>query len=183
MLLKERDRLYQIIKNKAILKGRFKLSSGGESEYYIDGRLITLDPEGAYLLAKIILGLLKGEKVDAIGGLTIGGDPIIASVVAISYIEGSPISGFIVRKEAKEYGTRKLIEGPSLKKGFRVVIVDDVVTTGNSIFQAIRAVEKEGCKVVRVIALVDRLEGAKERLRENGYPFTPIFTKEDFVFT
>ncbi|MBU1261886.1 orotate phosphoribosyltransferase [bacterium] len=180
MLEKEKTRLGQILKNKALKKAgaEFSLSSGRKSNYYIDGKMVTLDPEGAYLVAKLIIELLKGKRVDGIGGLTIGADPIVSAVTALSYIEGLPIPAFIVRTEAKKHGMMKLIEGP-LKRDSNVVIVDDVVTTGSSIFKAISEVEKEGCKVINVIALVDRCEGAKERLAEKGYTLISIFTKED----
>ena len=178
MLKKEKSRLLEILKNKALKKEETELSSGRKSDYYLDGKLVTLDPEGAYLVAKIIIELLKGEQIDGIGGLTIGADPIVSAVAAISYGEGFPIPAFIVRNGHKKHGMMKIIEG-CLKKDSNVVIVDDVVTTGSSIFKAISEVEKEGCKVVKVIAIVDRLEGAKERFAEKGYTFISIFTRED----
>lgn len=182
ILEKEKVRLLEILKDKALKKegAEFSLSTGRKSNYYIDGKLVTLDPEGVYLTAKIIIGLLKGEQVNGIGGLTIGADPIVSAVAAISYIEGFPIPAFIVRNEQKKHGMMKLIEGP-LKKDSNVVIVDDVVTTGSSIEKAISEVEKEGCKVIKVIAIVDRCEGAKEKFAEKGYDFISIFTKEDLL--
>ncbi|MEK9148430.1 MAG: orotate phosphoribosyltransferase [Candidatus Desantisbacteria bacterium] len=178
MLEQAKNRLLEIIKDKALKEEEAELSSGRKSNYYIDGKLVTLDPEGANLVAKIIIELLKKEQVDGIGGLTIGADPIVSAVAAISYKEGFPIPAFIVRREAKKHGMMKFIEGP-IKRNSNVVIVDDVVTTGGSIEKAISEVEKEGCKVVKIIAIVDRLEGAKERFAEKGYSFISIFTRED----
>ncbi|MDI6751279.1 MAG: orotate phosphoribosyltransferase [bacterium] len=178
MLEKEKSRLLKILKDKALKKVAAELSSGRKSHYYIDGKLVTLDPEGAFLVAKIIIELLKKDNVDGIGGLTIGADPIVSAVAAISYKEGFPIPAFIVRNSPKKHGMMKLIEGP-IKEGSRVVIVDDVVTTGGSIEKAISEVEKASCKVIKVIAIVDRLEGAKERFAEKGYNFISIFTRED----
>jgi orotate phosphoribosyltransferase len=178
MLKQAKSRLLELLKDKALKKGEVGLSSGRKSNYYIDGKLVTLDPEGAYLVAKIIIELIRGEQIDGIGGLTIGADPIVSATAAVSYAESFPIPAFIVRNGPKKHGMMKFIEGP-IKKNSNVVIVDDVVTTGGSIFKAIEEVEKEGCKVVKVIAIVDRLEGAKERFAEKGYAFVSIFTKED----
>lgn len=177
ILKREKARLLEILKGVVQYKEEgFRLSSGKESNFYIDGKLITLSSEGAYLTAKIILSLIKDKQIDAIGGLTMGADPIVGGVAALSFKEGRPISAFIVRKDLKRHGTMKLIEGP-LKKGGRVAIVEDVVTTGESALRAIKAVEEEDCKVEMVIALVDRLEEKKPELK--NYPFVPIFTRED----
>ncbi|MDI6704526.1 MAG: orotate phosphoribosyltransferase [bacterium] len=177
MLEKEKARLLEILKCAVqYKKEKFRLSSGRESNFYVDGKLITLSSEGAYLTAKIILSLIKDKAIDAIGGLTMGADPIVGGIAALSFEEGNPISAFIVRKDLKKHGTMRLIEGP-LKKGGRVAIVEDVVTTGESVLRAIKAVEEEGCRVEMVIALVDRSEEKKPELR--NYPFVPIFTWED----
>jgi len=157
----------------AVKTGKFILSSGKESDFYIDCRKVTLHPAGAKLIAKIILNKIKGLKVDAIGGLTLGADPITSSVVALS-----DLPGFIVRKQEKAHGTKQKIEG-IIEPGLNVVIVEDVATTGASALQAIQAVEEIGCKVVKVISVVDREEGAKEALAK--YTFDPIFKKSEFV--
>jgi len=150
------------------------LSSGSQSDYYIDGKMTTLDPEGAYLTAGALFEILKQLDFDAVGGLTIGADPIVASLAIYSYIKGRPIPTFIIRREPKKHGMQKMIEG---KLGKKVVIVDDVVTTGKSIKDAIEAVEDEGCELVKIIALVDRKPEDKDRF--NGYEFESIFTKYD----
>ncbi|HTY12641.1 MAG TPA: orotate phosphoribosyltransferase [Candidatus Omnitrophota bacterium] len=157
----------------AVKTGEFVLSSGKKSNLYIDCRKITLHPEGAKLIGKIILEKLKGIKVDAIGGLTLGADPITSTVVALS-----DIPGFIVRKKEKEHGTKQKIEG-LLEAGWNAVVVEDVATSGASALQAIEAVEAAGAKVVKVISVVDREEGAREALIK--YDFDPIFKKSELV--
>jgi orotate phosphoribosyltransferase len=169
-----KGKLKSLLKETGAFKtGEFILSSGKKSNYYIDCRKITLHPEGSRLIAKIILEKIKGLKVDAIGGLTLGADPITSSVVALS-----DIPGFIVRKKEKEHGTKQKIEG-HIQPGWNVVIVEDVSTTGASALQAIEAVEAIGAKVVKVISVVDREEGASEALR--NYDFDPIFKKSGLV--
>ncbi len=174
--------LFKIVKTEAFQKMEVSLSSGGKSDYYIDGKLITLSPTGSYLLAKYIFKRLEGEikehKIDAIGGLTLGADPIVSAVILMSFIKGSPINGFIIRKEPKKHGKQLMIEG-HLKPKDQVVIVDDVTTKGKSVLKAIEEVEKIGCSVVKIISLVDRLEGAAEEFSKKGYQFNPIFTRKD----
>lgn len=157
----------------AVKTGEFILSSGKKSNLYIDCRKITLHPEGSRLIAKIILEKIKGLKIDSIGGLTLGADPITSAVVALS-----DIPGFIVRKKEKEHGTKQKIEG-HISQNSNVVIVEDVSTTGGSALQAIEAVEAIGAKVVKVISVVDREEGAEEMLK--NYAFDPIFKKSELV--
>lgn len=157
----------------AVKTGEFILSSGKKSSFYIDCRKVTLHPQGAKLIGKIILEKIKGLKVDAIGGLTLGADPIISTVVALS-----DIPGFIVRKKEKEHGTKQKIEG-LIAPGWKVVIVEDVATTGASALEAIQAAEAAGAKVVKVISVVDREEGAAEALK--NYDFDPIFKKSELV--
>lgn len=168
------EELKKLLKDTGAVKtGDFTLSSGKKSNIYIDCRKITLHPKGAKLIAKIILEKIKGLKVDAIGGLTLGADPITGAVVALS-----DVPGFIVRKKEKEHGTKQKIEG-LLEPGWKVVIVEDVSTTGASALQAIEAVEAVGAKVVKVISVVDREEGAVQALK--SYSFDPIFKKSDLV--
>jgi orotate phosphoribosyltransferase len=157
----------------AIRYGDFTLSSGRKSAYYFDGRLLSLDPEGAHLLGRALLPMLVETGVAAIGGPTLGADPIVTAVAAASWQQGTPLPAFIVRKEAKEHGTSQLIEGP-LAVGSRVAIVDDTCTTGGSLLQAIEAAEGAGCRVVKVLALLDRREGGGEELQRRGYDFTAL---------
>lgn len=174
----DKEQLKTLLKEKAVKIGEFKLSSGGTSNFYIDAKQITLDPLGSYLTAKIILEKIKELKVDYIGGMMIGADPIAAAVSLLSKDLKNPIPAFIVRKQQKEHGLKKEIEG-IIKPNSFVVIVDDVITKGTATINAINAVEKIGCKVVRVICVVDRQEGGAETLRD--YDFDPIFKKEEFI--
>ena len=157
----------------ALSFGEFKLTSGKTSSYYFDGRLLTLDPEGAHQVAMAFLPILKECGAEAIAGPSVGADPIVSSVAVISYQQGHPIPGLIVRKEAKQHGAGRLIEGP-LREGTRVAVVDDTVTTGGSIIQAIEAVEEAGCRVVKVMCILDRREGGSDEIRRRGYDFVAL---------
>ena len=175
-----KSRLLELLKEQALELGKFRLSSGRESNYYLDERIVTLSAEGAYLTARIILDMLKGAEVDAVGGPTVAADPIAGAVAAVSYAEGMPIAGFIVRKEPKGHGMGKQVEGP-IESGFKVAIVDGTMTTGGSVLKAIEVMEKLGCEVVKVILLVDRLEGGREKIQDKGYDFAAIFTRDDLL--
>ncbi|HOK56484.1 MAG TPA: orotate phosphoribosyltransferase [bacterium] len=175
-----KKRLKKIILEKGVFFKEVVLSSGKKSNFYIDCRVITLSPEGIYLVSKIIFEIIKNEDIDAIGGLTLGADPIVSGVSLISFIEKKPVNAFIVRNIQKEHGMGKLIEG-NIEKGWNVAIVDDVATTGSSIIKAISTVENFGAKVKKVICIVDREEGAKEIIAKKGYKLEPIFTRSELV--
>ena len=176
----EKDALIAIVRQKALKFGHFTLASGKKATYYLDGKQVTLDPHGSRLVAEGILDLLaRGAMPDAIGGMSIGADPITASVVTMSSVRGTPLAGFMVRKEAKGHGTNQYIEGP-VKSGDQVVIVEDVVTTGGSSIKAIERAEAFGLKVVRVLAIIDRMEGGAEAFTARGYPFSSLLTIRDF---
>jgi orotate phosphoribosyltransferase len=173
-----REQLRPLVKEVLILEPTM-LASGVMSDFYFDGRLVTLSAQGAHCLAHWLLAHIPCDEYDAIGGLTMGADPIVAAVAAMSWETGAPKAGFIVRKAAKDHGRGKRIEGP-IEPGARVVIVDDVATSGGSILDAARAAEQElGCKVVRVVALVDREEGARELFEREGYSFDAVFTASE----
>jgi orotate phosphoribosyltransferase len=165
--------LERAIELGALKFGDFTLSSGKKSSYYFDGRLLTLDAEGAYLVGMAVLPHVWKAGAQAVGGPTLGGDPIVAAVAVVSHLQRAPVSAFIVRKEPKGHGTKQMIEGP-LEPGAKVAIVDDVCTTGSSLFHAIAAAEAFGCKVVKVIALLDRHQGGDEELRRRGYDYSAI---------
>ena len=174
---KLKEELLKTISEKAVVRGERTLASGKKSNFYIDGKQVTLDPHGILLVGKTILAMLAGTKVDAIGGPTLGADPIAAAVSLLSSQTGNPIRAFIVRKEAKKHGMQKMIEGPAIQAGDHVVMVEDIITTGGSVLTAIKEVEALKAKVCRVICLVDRNEGAVELLA--SYNYTPIFTLQD----
>jgi len=175
-----KTKLLDLLNKEALKRGKFVLSSGRESNYYLDGRVITLTPEGAYLVAGIILDMIKNESLDAIGGPTLGADPIAGSLAALSYINQCPIKTFIVRKQAKEHGTQRQVEGPALKKGSRVILVDDVATSGKAIMEAKLALDKIGVIAEKAIVIVDRGEGAVENLAKAGLKLESIFKLSDF---
>lgn len=183
-LKKLKSRLLQIIREKSYEKKEVTLASGRKSDFYIDCRQTTLHPEGAYLVGKIFYDMIKksGLRIEAVGGPTMGADPIATAISVISHLEGNPMPAFIVRKEPKKHGLGQWIEGKkNLENGANVAIVEDVVTTGGSSLQAVKRVEEEGLKVVAVFAMVDREEGGSEKIREAGYEFQAIFTKRDVV--
>jgi len=174
----DRARLLELIEEYAVQRGHFVLSSGRESHYYLDGRMVALHPEGAYLIGKLLFAQMADLDVQAVGGLTLGADPVATAVAIASYLEGKPINAFLVRKEAKGHGTKKLVEGP-LAPGSRVVIVEDTMTTGGSALKAVAAAEELGCTVVAVMVVIDRMEGARETIEDAGYKFMPLFTVKD----
>src|SRR5581483_2237061 len=158
----------------------FTLSSGRESHFYIDCKKVTLDAEGATWVGLLILDRIADLEVDAIGGMTIGADPIAAAVAVLSYESGSPISAFIIRKDPKIYGKQRFIEG-TLNRETKVVVVDDVLTGGRSTERTIEGLREVGCDVVKSIALVDRKEGGGERLEKLGLEVDSLFTVEDLL--
>jgi orotate phosphoribosyltransferase len=160
-------------KTGALLHGEFKLSSGQVSDHYFDGKMLTLNPEGAYLIGKEIFDILVRINVDTIGGLVLGAVPIVSSVALVSHLERKPIRSFIVREMPKNHGTMKLIEG-HFEEGSKVAIVDDVITKGGSIRKAIEAVEAAKGEVVKVIVIVDRHEGGSDELKRKGYDVEAI---------
>ena len=175
IMSEEKERLKLILKENSILRGKFKLSSGKESDYYIDARLTTLHPEGIYLVGKIFLDIIRQDSgIKAVGGPTMGADPIVGSIVVLSYQSGYSLRGFLVRKEGKPHGTEKLIEG-NLRSGDGVVIVEDVATTGGSILKAVNAVENMRAYIRKILVIVDREEGAREILEDRDYKFFSIF--------
>jgi orotate phosphoribosyltransferase len=172
--------LIQLLHRDALQLGTFILASGRSSHYYIDGRKVTLSAEGAALIAEGMLDLMDAlPEVTAVGGLTMGADPIVGAILARAPQRGrEALRGFLVRKEAKGHGTGKLVEGP-LEEGSRVIIVDDVATTGGSSLQAVHAVEAFGCTVDLVIAVLDRLEGAAEAFAKHDIGFRSLVTIRD----
>ena len=175
-----REELLKILVEKSLKRGDFTLSSGQKSDYYIDGKLSTLDGRGAYLVGRIFLAMLSDDVPDAIGGMTLGADPIVGAVVALAGLEDLTLKGFIVRRETKSHGTQSLVEGP-VKKGERVVIVEDVVTTGGASLRAVEAMRGIGCEVDRVLAVVDREQGGRANLREHGCRLEAIFSIKELL--
>lgn len=173
-----KNSLLHFVFEHSFKRGTFTLSSGKMSKFYLDMKQTTLDPMGSLLVAENILAMLIKHPVDSIGGLTIGADPIIGSVVTLAAIKNIKVRGFIIRKEPKSHGLHKLIEG-KLEKRDKVVIIDDVITTGGSAYKAVKIAEEVGCEVVKIVAIVDRNEGGKEFFIEKGYDYDPIVTIDE----
>jgi orotate phosphoribosyltransferase len=177
----DRQALADLIRQKALKFGNFILASGKKATYYLDCKQVTLDPRGAQWVGEGILDLLAalGPLPQAVGGMAIGADPITAAVVTMSAVRGTPISGFMIRKDPKGHGTNQYVEGP-VQPGQEVVIVEDVVTTGGSSLVAIERAEGFGLKVSRVIGIIDRLEGGAQAFAQRGYLLASLFTIRDF---
>lgn len=175
----DREALKKLIREKALEFGDFTLASGKKGSYYLDCRKVTLDGQGARLIGAGMLEMLGDELPDAVGGMAIGADPITASIITLAAIDGRELRGFIVRKEAKEHGKGRAVEGP-VTPGEKVVIVEDVVTTGGSSLRAIERVEQFGLSVVGVLAIIDRLEGGAEAFAEKGHQLRTLFSVRDF---
>lgn len=179
-----RARYLKLLRERSLKVGHFTLTSGQTSHYYLDAKLTTLDAEGSYLGARLILETIRsqGLEAQAIGGLTLGADPIVASVATVSYLQRDrfqPLHAFIARKQAKGHGTAQAIEGFRGQPGTPVFVVDDVCTTGGSTLRAIQAAEAAGFRVVAVFCLVDRQQGARELLKD--YPFHALVTAHELL--
>ncbi len=172
-----RERLRELYLNRAIRFGDFLLASGKRSSYYINSKLVLFSSEAISLLGDLLYEATADLNIQAIGGLEIGAIPMAAAACISYHRAGQSIEGFFVRKVAKDHGSQERVEG-ILNAGDHVVIVDDVLTTGGSVLQAIEAVEQKGAVVDRVVCVVDRLQGAREALAK--YDFRPLFTIEDF---
>ena len=181
-------RLLSVLRERSVFHGNFVLSSGAKSNYYIDCRLTTLHPEGAWLTGQVmhsldpIRGCAGRVKINAIGGLTMGADPIALSIALFSFLsnETPPLQAYVVRKAAKGHGQTKVIEG-NFKRGDSVVVIEDVVTHGDSAIHAIQAVVNEGGTVAFVAVLVDRQEGGREKIEAMGYRVVPVFKRDELL--
>jgi orotate phosphoribosyltransferase len=178
----DKVRLLEILREKSVSYGDFELSSGRKSTYYVDSKVMTFDQEGISLTGKLVLEIIqnRAETASAIGGLTMGADPIAISTIIAALNKNYPLKSFSVRKTAKSHGKRKLIEG-NLDPGDKVVVLDDVITTGASTIKAIEAITELGCDIIMVVALVDRREGGTEAIRKLGYDVHTIFAIEDLL--
>jgi orotate phosphoribosyltransferase len=175
----DRELLHRLIREKALRFGDFTLASGKKASFYLDCRQITLASQGARLVGEGMLDLLASDMPDLVGGMAIGADPITAAILTLAGLRELPLRGVMVRKEAKQHGTGKLVEGP-FREGETIAIVEDVVTTGGSSLLAIERCEAVGLKVQRVLAIIDRLEGGREAFSARGYELTSLFTIRDF---
>ncbi|MDX1966603.1 MAG: orotate phosphoribosyltransferase [Planctomycetaceae bacterium] len=175
----DRSRLIALFHQRALKFGDFTLASGKKSTYYLDGKQISLHSEGLRLVSYGLLELLRDVEYGGIGGMSIGADPIVGGVLTAAAAEGRSLDGFLVRKEAKGHGTNRYIEGP-VQPGSRVVVIDDVVTTGGSALQAVDRIREFGATVVCVVGIVDRKEGGAASFAARELPFRALLTIEDF---
>ncbi len=175
----DRKRLIKLFHERALKFGDFTLASGKKSTYYLDGKQISLHSTGLRLVSEGLLELLKDIDYSAIGGMVIGADPIVGGVLVAAAEQSRSLDGFLVRKESKGHGTQRYIEGP-VTPGAKVVVIDDVVTTGGSALQAVERLVEFGCTVVCVVGIVDRKEGGAANFAAKNLPFRSLLTIEDF---
>lgn len=175
-----RQAAYDLINEKSFIRKPVVLSSGKHSNHYFDMKFTMLDPQGASILSELIFEKLP-QDVDYVGGLELGAVPLIGPIVMYSYQRGRPIPGIIVRKAAKQHGTQRLVEGANDLTGKKIVVVDDVTTTGESAMKSIRALRADGAEVVLVISVLDREEGAEKLYRDEGLKFSPLFKASEFL--
>ena len=171
----DRDQLRQMLLQRSMRFGEFVLSSGATSNYYIDVRKTSLHPAGLKMISKLFWEILRKDDVTAVGGLTLGADPLVAGVLLHAAEDGHQLEGFLVRRGAKDHGTRGQVEG-NLAGHKRVAILDDVITSGESSLIAAEAAESYRANVARVVAVVDREQGASQTFQQKGYPFTALFS-------
>ena len=181
---RQHQRLLDLLRTLSFQEREVTLSSGQKSNFYIDCKQVSLDSEGHFLIGQLFRTVIDAIAPDAVavGGLTLGADPLASAVSTMSFLAGKPLHAFIVRKEPKGHGTGAWIEGRTvIEAGAPVAIVEDVVTTGASTLRAFERAEAEGLKPRRAFALVDRLEGGREAVEAKGYQLTALFTRKDFI--
>ncbi len=174
----KRQKLLSIITCRSLLRGDFRLTSGRSSNFFIDLKKTMLDPEGASLLSDLLFEMIRAEDIDGIGGMETGAIPIVAALCVRSWPE-KPLNGFFIRKESKGHGTDQRVDG-LLDPGSRVILFEDVTTTGGSALRAVEEARRSQCTITKVITVVDRLEGAEGNFRKAGIPFEALFTRRDF---
>ncbi len=177
----DRRTLHELLLKRSFQFGDFLLSSGKKSTYYFDGKQVTLHPEGAFLVARAIMDIIRAKKIQAIGGPTIGADPMVGALAVLCAVEKLSINNFfLVRKDAKGHGKKRRIEGPQLKAGEKIVLIDDVLTSGASLYNAVEATREIQCDIAGAVVLVDRCEGGTQFLEEKGVPVMAVFNITDF---
>ena len=179
-----RAELFELIRTRSFGRGKIMLTSGRESDYYIDMRPTTVHPAGATCVGELIVDALEGIAVDFVGGLEMGAVPVATAVAIASHRRDGNLQAFFVRKKPKDHGAKKLVEGlpkGETLRGKNVVVVEDVTTTGGSSMQAVAALREEGANIVLVLTIVDRLEGAKENFAAEGLKFVALYTADEFL--
>ena len=177
----DRKQLFQILYKNAFFREKIILSSGQESDYYIDARRVTLSAAGAFYSAKIILEMVKADKFSAIGGPTLGADPFVGAIGVLSFQAGNPVNTFIIRKAPKPHGKQQQIEGPLISEGSKVILIDDVATTGKAFVESVEVLKKYNISVLKALCIVDREQGAGEALAKYNVPLISIFKAQEFL--
>ncbi|MDP3731289.1 MAG: orotate phosphoribosyltransferase [bacterium] len=177
---KQKEELMKLLQ-KSLTKGDFILTSGKRSGYYLNGRNVTLTPEGAYHSAQLIFEVIKKEKATAVGGPTIGADPLVGAIAFLAYLKKYLLKTFIIRKTAKKHADKKQVEGPNLNKREKIILIDDTATTGKSLIESAETLRNNGLKINKALVLVDREEGAKENLNKIGIELISIFKLKDLL--
>lgn len=175
-----KEQLLNLLKKDAWFKGEVKLSSGKVSNFYIDVRRVSLSSEGIYLISHLVWGLIKNDNIASIGGPTLGADPIVGGVCMLAHMDKNNLKGFLIRKNPKSHGRQQLIEGKELLQGERVVVIDDVATSGSSFIKSIEVLREAKVNIVKALAVIDREEGATENLAKFNCPLVSLFKKSDF---
>lgn len=178
--MSDRAQLLQLIRTQALMKGDFVLASGRRSDYYIDARRVTLSGPGSLLVGRLVLDHIRAELPDAVGGMSMGADPIVSAVTVVSAEQGLTVDGLLVRKQSKEHGTGRRVEGP-VRPGMSAVVVEDTSTTGRSALEAVAALGDSEVEVNRVVTLIDREEGAALAVQTAGLTFEAIFSVSEIL--
>lgn len=179
-----RTKLARLLYSKSYREGNFTLTSGKKSDYYFDCKQTALHPEGGYLIGKLFLEIMLEQKMDVqgVGGMTLGADPLVSAVTVLSHIEKTPLPGFIIRKQAKGHGTNSFLEGmANFEPGFKVCLLEDVVTTGGTLLTACQRVRSAGLEIKGILCVLDREEGGRENISKAGYDLISIFTRKELV--
>ena len=176
-----KHKLAKLLLEKSYIEGEVTLTSGRKSDYYFDCKQTALHPEGGYLIGKLFLEMLPVEVV-AVGGMTLGADPLVSSVSVLSYLEKRPLPAFIIRKKPKGHGTNQYLEGTAnLEPGQKVALLEDVVTTGGTLLKSVEVVMEAGFEISAVLCVLDREEGGAEKLAEKGLELTSLFTRQQLL--
>lgn len=175
-------KLARLLLELSYKEGDFTLTSGKKSDYYFDCKQTALNAEGGYLIGRLFVEMLKEYDVEGVGGMTLGADPLVTGVTVVSHLEGRPLPGFIIRKKSKGHGTNQYLEGlANFKEGDRVVLLEDVCTTGGTLITAAQRVRDAGLEIAGVLAVLDREEGGREKLKEAGLELDSIFTRQELL--
>ncbi len=181
-ILDLKKRLAKLLVKLSYMEGDFTLVSGRKSDYYFDCRQTSLNPEGAWLIGSLFNAMLADLPVKAVGGMTMGADPLISATSVLSHIQGRPLAGLIVRKSVKDHGTGRYVEGMgNVQKGDHVAMLEDVVSTGGSVLQACTRIQDLGLHIPVICTVLDRCEGGREELQNAGFPLRAIFTRPELV--